>query len=124
MKHGGVIHYPAEIMPAGTAEQVLGIVSHVIVPYHVVNGYGPVAVKDVEYILIGQDKFSLVLADAAENILRCHDLPCGVQIDKHDAGVEIFVFGVQTHLIDLVGHFGQPGVCGSREDISAQIEFP
>ena len=66
MQDSRVLHDPVQVMSAGAADKVLGIIPHIVVPDHIVYGLRLPAVEHVEHILVRQDQFLFVLADAPE----------------------------------------------------------
>ena len=124
MEDRRILHDPVQVVLAAAADEVLGIIPHIVVPEDVLYRLGLLAVEHVEHVLVRQDQLLFVVADALEHILRRYQLSGGGQVDEHDAGVEILVRRVQPHLVDLVGHFGQSRVGSRRKGFAVEVQFP
>ena len=124
MEDGCIPHDPVQIVPTRTANQIFGVIPHIVVPNHILHGHGFASIQDIKNILVGKNQLSLVLADTPEDILRRHQIPRRIQVNEHHTGIEILVLGVQTHLIDSVCHLGQPCVRRRRKYLSAQVQLP
>ena len=124
VQDAGVAHHPVHVAHAAAAQKIGVVVAGVVVPEGVVQLQSPVTVEGVEDVLIRQQQRLALLLGVAEDILRTHLRPGGVQVDEQHAGIEVLAVGAQPHLIDVVHQAGLAGVGSGGEQPAFHRRFP
>ena len=107
-------------MLAVTFEEICGKVAHIIIENRIVYLQSPMAIEDIEDILIGKQQFIRLLPHIAEHIVRSHHGPRLFQIDQEDARIEIIVLFPKTRAVYIIYALKHAAVGGGGEDIFPQ----
>ena len=92
-------HHPVQIGLATASQQIAGEVSGIVVPDIVIQRQNPVAIENIEDILIGKNELPGMFSGIGEELLRADFFSSTLQINEQDAGIIVLVLCLQPKAV-------------------------
>lgn len=91
-----MLHHPAQIAHPAAAQQVIAVITGVIIPARAVHRENTLPVQGVEHILVGQEQFPAVSFHIGQQRRKLNFLPSRLQVHPQHTGVVVVTLGSKT----------------------------